>query len=556
MHPKDVSRLYLKVGNAYQYDYQNEAALKSFDSALAYAKKADYPIYESTATHYKGEIYSLQGKYIEAFNAYKIAESLFTELQDTSKIVAIKAGLGYVFTQQELYEEATQARNEAIELAKAINEYGTLSVLYNNHSTDYAIQKDYQNSIYFAKLALKTNENYEFRDFLEVPLLSGLARTYLKADSLAMVETYIEKIKKFGPIDSLNAQDKWYAQDILSYYYFEEENYQKALQFTLAKRAEMNNQVQTEELMESEKLLSNIYDKLNLPQKRANHLSNYIELKDSISGIKKANTLAYYQTLSEKEKNESQIASQENKLAILAEKDKVKNQWILLGTIGIIGLFGGVMLYRSRNNYKQQQQLQEKFTREIMSAQEAERNRVAKDLHDGVGQKLSMMRRKAENNNQTELASMSFDTLQEIRSISRGLYPPMLQELGLTKSVEHLLLEIDDETDLFVSLEIEPIDHLLEEKESLHVYRFVQESVSNVVKHANAKTLIVQIYSDKNEMKVIVKDNGVGFNNVETYLQNSLGLKTMAERIKLIKGSFSIRTNKDVGTTVQAIIPQ
>lgn len=171
-------------------------------------------------------------------------------------------------------------------------------------------------------------------------------------------------------------------------------------------------------------------------------------------------------------------------------------------------------------------------------------------MHDGVGQQIILLKIKAQNTNQTELSSLAHNALEEVSIISRDLYPVTLAKLGLTDSIEQLLLELDEETEMFVTVEIGDVNASFNEIESLNLYRFIQESVNNVLKHASAKTLIVNILKQSDGIKILIKDNGYGFDVGNKITQNSLGLKIMAERISMLKGSFSIKSMKTKGTSI------
>ena len=108
---------------------------------------------------------------------------------------------------------------------------------------------------------------------------------------------------------------------------------------------------------------------------------------------------------------------------------------------------------------------------------------------------------------------------------------------------------------MFVSVEIDDINKDFNDNESLNFYRFIQESVSNVLKHANAKTLIVSVERKADGIKVLIKDNGNGFDLDNEITLKSLGLKTMAERISMLKGSFSIKSVRKQGTSILVQIP-
>jgi signal transduction histidine kinase len=215
-----------------------------------------------------------------------------------------------------------------------------------------------------------------------------------------------------------------------------------------------------------------------------------------------------------------------------------------------ICLFGW-MLYQ----LKLRSDMQIAFAQNLLQSQEEERTRIAKELHDSVGQQLTLIKQKAQRSQQDEVAELTNRTLEEVRSISRGLYPALLKQLGLTGSVEQLFLEVDEQTDLFVSVDVDDVDDYFNEQESLNLYRFIQENVTNVIKHAEATTLSVQIEKQTNYIQIEIRDNGNGFYSVERLKQHSLGLKTMRERIKMLKGSFTLESAMKSGTIVSAQIP-
>jgi len=199
--------------------------------------------------------------------------------------------------------------------------------------------------------------------------------------------------------------------------------------------------------------------------------------------------------------------------------------------------------------------LQEQFSHDLMRSQEQERTRIAKELHDSVGQQLTLIKKKAQNTEQSEISNMTHNALEEVRSISRGLFPVVLKQLGLTESIEQLVFDLDEETALFFSSEIDNINNLFDEEATLNVYRFIQECLTNIIKHAEASTVSVSIKKQKTRIIVSVKDNGKGFELSNELKQHSLGLKTMTERIRILKGIISIESKPDEGTLVVAQIP-
>ncbi|MEP0262573.1 ATP-binding protein [Dokdonia sp.] len=208
--------------------------------------------------------------------------------------------------------------------------------------------------------------------------------------------------------------------------------------------------------------------------------------------------------------------------------------------------------------FRQQQlrkRLQEGFSQDLMQSQEEERARISKDLHDSVGQQLTLIKQRLQEKGDTDISELTHKTLEDVRHISRNLYPAILKQLGLSGSIEQLLYDIDEQTDLFVSADIDDIDHLFDEKAALHIYRFIQENVSNVMKHAFAKAISVTIQQEQKTILITIKDNGKGFDVLEKQKNNSLGLKTLQERIRILEGTLTIESNAETGTETIAQIP-
>ena len=117
------------------------------------------------------------------------------------------------------------------------------------------------------------------------------------------------------------------------------------------------------------------------------------------------------------------------------------------------------MMSRSRNAVRKRNELQEQFAQELIQAQENERSRLAMELHDSVGQKIMLLSRKTKSKNDPDMESLAGKTLEELRSISRGLHPPTLNDFGITQTIINLINEIDEHSSIFFTNEIENIDY-------------------------------------------------------------------------------------------------
>lgn len=147
-------------------------------------------------------------------------------------------------------------------------------------------------------------------------------------------------------------------------------------------------------------------------------------------------------------------------------------------------------------------------------------------------------------------------TIDEVRAISRDLHPFQLQELGITKAIEHTLNQIDENTSLFISSEIDNIDNLFNKQQEVNIYRIVQESLSNILKHSKAEASKISVKRLDNKVNIIIVDNGSGFDFQEKFQDiKSLGLKTLLERTKSLNGHMKVQSKINEGTLVEFQFP-
>jgi signal transduction histidine kinase len=298
-----------------------------------------------------------------------------------------------------------------------------------------------------------------------------------------------------------------------------------------------------------------------IDEKAQNHQSSlvnykkYQKLEDSLFSIEKTTKINDLRIKYESEKQLLKIKTQESNIALLDAKNSNKNQWLIFGGLGLISVFLLVTISKSKNNAKKEKKQQEKFSQDLMESQERERTRIARELHDSVGQKLTLIKRKSQNTEQIELINLTNDALEEVRSISRGLYPALLKELGLSRSVIQLVNEYDEQTKLFFTMDVDDIDKYFTETASLNFYRLIQECLTNIVKHAQAKSVTVSIKKEMKSVITLIADNGKGFDLADSKKQNTLGLKTIFERIKILDGKLSIDSQLNSGTNFILTIP-
>lgn len=240
-----------------------------------------------------------------------------------------------------------------------------------------------------------------------------------------------------------------------------------------------------------------------------------------------------------------------NNAKIKAQRNSLIGGSLLFAILGFIG-YNYFKIQKDRNDKKA-------FAEALIFAQENERKRIARDLHDGVGQSLLLIKKQLEttHENTFENNKLINTTLEEVRSISRNLHPFQLEKFGLTTAILDVIDNIEKSTGLFITKEIDDIDGMFSQKNEIHYFRVVQEALNNIIKHANANAAKITIKKSGNDIVTKVMDNGKGFDHeLIVATSKSLGLRTMNERISTLGGRFKIEPNDTSGTIVVFIIPK
>jgi signal transduction histidine kinase len=209
--------------------------------------------------------------------------------------------------------------------------------------------------------------------------------------------------------------------------------------------------------------------------------------------------------------------------------------------------------------------------RELVTAQETERARIARDLHDELGQQLTSLRlhlsqidRELPKNSKTRrVLDVTEQEAEKIDSrvsfLAWMIRPTTIEELGLAKALRGYVREWSRNFDIAAGFRAtrSPRERLLPEIE-INVYRIAQECLNNVAKYANAKCVSVLLTINERELALIVEDDGTGFDTASVDRPSSdggLGLRGMQERTHLLQGTFQLESTPDSGTTVYIRIP-
>lgn len=204
----------------------------------------------------------------------------------------------------------------------------------------------------------------------------------------------------------------------------------------------------------------------------------------------------------------------------------------------------------------------------LIEAQEAERTRIARELHDDINQRLAMVAitlestkqhlpvSEIETNRQLEKATAQIDQLgDDIQALSHRLHSSRLEYLGLEAAASGFCSEMSDRQSVKVDFHCRDIPEHLSDQVSLCLFRVLQEALHNAVKYSGVDKFNVSLTGTPDEIELRVHDSGVGFDPRETSKGHGLGLISMKERLKLVRGELSIDSKPGHGTTVLARVP-
>lgn len=244
--------------------------------------------------------------------------------------------------------------------------------------------------------------------------------------------------------------------------------------------------------------------------------------------------------------------------------------WFRTAAAACLSALGFLGYHRRVSQLKRERAAQEEFSRRLIESQERDRQRIAGELHDGLGQNLLLIQNRAVLGRGGAAASadavaqfeaisgVALQAINEVRAIAYDLRPFELDRLGLTKAVESIAEKITA-TGLPVAHDLELIDDLLPPEYEINLYRIVQEALSNIVRHALATAVSLELRTELNQIRLTVRDDGRGFSLTAGLaaptVSGRLGLAGMAERVKIMGGTLAIVSEPSHGTTLTIRVP-
>jgi two-component system, NarL family, sensor kinase len=390
--------------------------------------------------------------------------------------------------------------------------------------------------------------------------------------SLASIDKGIILAKKYN-------QQQLYQQFFFRRYevYQQKKNYSKARQILLdiIKEGTLTAKINDRAMLYSE--LAKISEKLNDYKEAYHWLTKYRQTNDSINSDQTKVKINELETKYNNAKNQQkiQVLQSENKQVQLNARNERLYRFILgLGCLFLLLLLVFVLLTaRSRRklaeqkeiNYRQQlsemeKKQQLKITKAMLEGEELERERVARDLHDGLGGMLSGVKiglsgwtdtqpAISEDRDLHRIIGQLDTSVTELRRIARNMVPETLLKFGLETALKDLC-EFYMREGLRITSEMFGIQKDIAMNVQLNIYRIVQELISNAIKHAHADNLILQCSQNENTIFITFEDNGRGFDMDTLADKTGMGLDNLKNRIAFLQGKFEVHSAPGEGTSI------
>jgi two-component system, NarL family, sensor kinase len=537
------------------------------------------------------------GNLNEALSAFQSSLLIRRKLNNKKDIVSSLSKIANIYTEQLEYQLALNSSLEAITLCNAEKLLSQEGILTDNIAVIYYNLNAYSKSISYSQKALKIHEQtgYEAGKAFGYSNIGGCYDDLGKYDSaffylnkakaiLFKQGSYNEYCTTVNNLGLVYRKTKQTQKGIACYKEAIEISkeigdtsgflmYQSNLAATLIETMQLDESermyldvlqlAQTKQLnqsiLKSYKGLVSLYTFKKNTFKADSFLQLYLNLKDTLFTRDFAQQFSEVQTKYDVSTKDLTITKNELEIAKQKQQNTFKN-WLVLSLILLLLIaFIFFKIIQRSSKVKQQFKQQQLINETAFNSEQAERERIARDLHDSVGQKLSVVKMQLSMKTIDKEASSNLldEAIQDVRNVSHNLMPADLNK-GLLIALENMCEQINfSSTTLKVHLnKTEAINHLsLDKQHTLLIYRMVQELVNNAIKYAQAKNIHINMDCEKNQLKLNLTDDGVGFDTSTLDKKEGIGIKNIKERVQQLIGTIQLTSKKGDGTQFKISIP-
>jgi two-component system, NarL family, sensor kinase len=492
------------------------------------------------------------------------AQEILEKLDNKDELVVFYGNLGSAYNEQHKFDLGEKYGLKAYSLSKeGYGDDNDLVYVLNNLATTYIYLNDYDKAFNYGKKCIELCKKEKNYSVLQV-IIENMILVKIEQKQYKEILVLVADLKEMGKtFDSIEYRARLDLNYMIANFYngnikLAKEYAHKALAVSVPNKLSVITKNSYIMLDKIEAILGN-YDLSDL----------YGEKRDSINqmqiSIESTKNIQDLEKKYETQKKETEI------IKLNAEsKQKTTNNKILIGLfsgLSILSLLG----YR---NFKTRQQIQNLKISELekdkqllsvdamLRGQEEERNRIAKDLHDGLGGMLSSVKMSFNNMKENLIMSAenvaSFETsigqldntIVELRKIAHNLMPEALVKFGLSDAINDFCTSLTQATHIHITYESLGETRRLDNTSNTYIYRIVQELINNALKHGKPKDILVQMTTTPTKILLTVEDNGTGMDANKMAASKGLGLTNIRHRVNYLKGNIEFENNLPQGTVV------
>jgi signal transduction histidine kinase len=602
----------------YDIEAAHKYALKSVQIAEKYKKDGDLSEAYNTlsTTSYR------KGDYNEAIKFSEKAIVIREKLNDIRGLGASYSKLGIVYTDQGYFQKALEVQLKALDYFLQTDDKSAEAQTYNNICQIYNYLNNYEMAIFYADKCLKIYEEIDYPygkalaiankgiNFEKQNMLDS-AIYYHNASRLVFVELgYNVEIANsenaLGVIYRKMGDSKKGLEHYKNAYDYSvlENDMPSICQYAANMAAVQIDLGMLEDAFKNYELalkyaeekdiqrvkrqcydgFANYYEKKGDFKKALAYRKQYEELHEKITSEETQKAMAQADALFQNTVNQQKILEQEATIAkeqeakAIAEKEKLEKEAKLGRTQLLLAIFIGLALvlivglaaFYNRKRLQREKLFAENLAAEqerglqmTLIAQEEERQRIARDLHDGIVQDLTILKMNiskleggTENEMKVELpiiANKLDKASKEVRSISHQMMPLALRELGLSAALKDVLDKMLTPNNIAFDFEEVEMEERVSQVIEISLYRIAQELINNVVKHSKASSVNVMLTKRNNFITMIFEDNGKGFSSNQK--NEGIGMTSLNSRVKMVNGEIKFETEEGSGTMAIVKIP-
>ena len=516
----------------------------------------------------------LSGDYNRAMDISVVGYSKAESILDLNRMAHFSNVLGYIHMKQKNLFEAARHFNKYLALARDIHD-----TLMEGHAIynlgDLAIvQKKYDLALELFKRSLATYSSFSVHGELfdlkerESYISNKIAETWKLKGNFNQAVFYINiAIQAIPWTKSVNDYDKAAYLINAGDIYNQLHKRDSAIYFLHYGLSIAQKIIHRELMRDAYEQLSSVYAFNKNYDSAFYYQSVFAKLNDSLQN--ETNQQEIFRREAE--------MNMEKKLLVQKQELATQKMWrnIMAGAAILFFVIGYLLYNRYRLRQKSHHQMelnqqQKELFNVIVSTQDQERKRIAQDIHDSLGSVLSAAKLKLsalaesskekltheEQDKYHITLSLLDEASAELRNISHNIMPATLSKLGIVSGLKNLIDNISSDSSLKIDFAAHGFRNRIDEKTEISIYRIVLELINNVVKHAQASKVVVQLIQHPEHINITVEDNGAGFDYKGIIeMKKGIGLGNIASRVEYMNGTLDIDSSADKGTIVIIDIP-